>query len=171
MRDIATGLHEHMTPFALFCVIFLLVLGGILIGTALRRVLPDHHLSKETRDVVRLGAGLVATIAALVLGLLIGGAKGSFDIRSTQVKQLTANIILLDNLLAQYGPEAAPLRREARAAINPLVERLRYERRAPESSSASSEGEEVYLWISKIATRPALRRSSPGRALEIAAPA
>ena len=64
-----------------------------LVGTALRRVLPDHHLSKETQDVVRLGAGLIATIAALVLGLLIGGAKGSFDVRSTQVKQLTANII------------------------------------------------------------------------------
>ena len=52
---------------------FLLVLGGIFTGTALRRVLPENHLSKETQDVVRLGAGLTATIAALVLGLLIGG--------------------------------------------------------------------------------------------------
>src|SRR5215831_6125841 len=164
MRDIATGLHEHMTPFALFCVIFLLVLGGILIGTALRRVLPDHHLSKETQDVVRLGAGLVATIAALVLGLLIGGAKGSFDIRSTQVKQLTANIILLDNLLAQYGPEAAPLRREARAAINPLVERLWHEKITTESFTANSEGEKVYLSFLRYRRRmKSSARSKAGR--------
>ena len=53
------------------------MLGGIFIGTAFRRALPENHLSKETQDVVRLGAGLTATIAALVLGLLIGGAKGS----------------------------------------------------------------------------------------------
>src|SRR5262249_62028049 len=79
-----------MSPLALSCVIFLLVLGGIFFGTAFRRALPEHHLSKETQDVVRLGAGLTATIAALVFGLLIGAAKGSFDTRSSQVKQLTA---------------------------------------------------------------------------------
>jgi hypothetical protein len=77
-----------MSALALSCVIFLLVLGGIFIGTAFRRALPKNHLSKETHDVVRLGAGLTATIAALVLGLLIGGAKSSFDTRSSQVNQL-----------------------------------------------------------------------------------
>jgi ABC-type dipeptide/oligopeptide/nickel transport system permease subunit len=93
-----------MSALAISCLIFLLVLGGIFAGTALRRALPNHHLGKETQDVVRLGAGLIATIAALVLGLLIGGAKGSFDVRSTQLKQLTANVILVDSLLAQYAP-------------------------------------------------------------------
>ena len=87
-------------------------------------LLPEHYLSKETQDVVRLGAGLTATMAALVLGILIGGAKGSFDTRSTQVKQFIGNIILVDNLLAQYGPEATPLRKALRGAINPLVDRL-----------------------------------------------
>src|SRR5512136_121976 len=95
-----------MSPLALSCVIFFLVLGGIFFGAIFRRVLPGHHLSKESQDVVRLGAGLIATIAALVLGLLIASAKGSFDTRSNQVKQLTANVILLDNLLGQYGSEA-----------------------------------------------------------------
>ncbi len=54
-----------MSPLALSCVIFLLVLGGIFIGAAFRRALPENHLSRETQDVVRLGAGLTATIAAL----------------------------------------------------------------------------------------------------------
>src|SRR5215510_16104679 len=128
---------QAMSPLTLSCVIFLLVLGGILIGTAFRRALPGHHLSKETQDVVRLGAGLTATIAALVLGLLIGGAKSSFDTRSSQVNQLTANIILLDNLLAQYGAEATPLRKGLRGAINPIVDRLWHEKTATEPFTAS----------------------------------
>jgi hypothetical protein len=68
-----------MSPLAMSCIIFALVLAGILLGILLRRMVPGHHLSKESQDVVRLGVGLVATIAALVLGLLIAAAKGSFD--------------------------------------------------------------------------------------------
>jgi len=168
MCDVVASLHEHMTPFVLSCVIFLLVLGGILVGTALRRILPNHHLSKETQDVVRLGAGLIATIAALVLGLLIGGAKGSFDVRNTQVKQLTANIILLDNLLAQYGPDAVPLRRQVRDAINPLIERLWHEKITTEPFTASSEGEKVYLSILALTPKTEIQRSLQGRAIQVA---
>ena len=69
--------------------------------------LPGHQLSTEDKDVVRLGTGLIGTIAALVLGLLIASAKNSYDTQSAQVRQMTANIILLDNVLAQYGPEAS----------------------------------------------------------------
>ena len=75
----------------------------------LRRVLPEHHLSQNSQKVIRLGVGLIGTIAALVLGLLIAAAKSSFDTQSTQITQITADIILLDNLLAAYGPEASCL--------------------------------------------------------------
>ena len=87
-----------MSALALSCLIFVLTLGGIFLGASLRRVLPEHHLSKDSQDVVRLGVGLIATIAALVLGLLIASAKSSFDTQSTQITQITADIILLDNL-------------------------------------------------------------------------
>src|SRR5690242_19023867 len=97
-----------MNALALSCLIFVLTLGGILLGALLRRALPEHHLSENSQDVVRLGVGLIATIAALVLGLLIAAAKSSFD--STEITQITADIILLDNLLAEYGPEARPIR-------------------------------------------------------------
>jgi hypothetical protein len=60
-----------MSAAALSGIIFVLTLGGILLGALLRRTLPKHHLSEEAQDVVRLGVGLIATIAALVLGLLI----------------------------------------------------------------------------------------------------
>src|SRR5262245_43842857 len=157
-----------MSALALSCVIFLLVLGGIFAGTALRRALPNHHLSKETHDVVRLGAGLIATIAALVLGLLIGSAKSSFDTRSSQVKQLTANIILLDNLLAQYGPDATPLRKGLRGAINPIADRLLYGKRPAEPCTASSEGEKLYLAILALPPQSEIQRSLQARAVQVA---
>jgi hypothetical protein len=157
-----------MSALALSCVIFLFVLSGIFIGTAFRRALPENHLSKETQDVVRLGAGLTATIAALVLGLLIGGAKGSFDTRSNQVKQLTANAILLDNLLAQYGPEATPLRKLFRGAINPIVDRLWHEKITTEPFTADSEGEKLYLAILALSPQNEIQRSLKARAVQVA---
>ena len=82
-----------MSAAVLSCLIFALTLGGVVLGALLRTTLPQHHLSKDSQDVVRLGVGLIATIAALVLGLLIAAAKGSFDTQSGQVKQITADII------------------------------------------------------------------------------
>jgi len=76
------------------------------------------------RDVVRLGTGLIGTIAALVLGLLIASAKGSYDTQSTQVMQMTSNVILLDNLLAQYGPETNDIRNLLRRSIVVLADRM-----------------------------------------------
>ena len=147
----------------------MLVLGGVFAGTALRRALPNHHLSKETQDVVRLGAGLIATIAALVLGLLIGGAKSSFDTRSSQVNQLTAaNVILLDNLLGQYGPEVTPLRRQFRGAINPLIDRLWHEKITTEPFATNSEGEKVYLAILALSPQTETQRSLQSRAVQVA---
>jgi hypothetical protein len=114
-----------MSALALSCLIFVLTLGdGILRGTLLRRALPEHHLSENSQEVVRLGVGLIATIAALVLGLLIAAAKSSFHAQSTQVTQITADMILLDNLLAEYGPEARPIREQMRSIIGPLADRL-----------------------------------------------
>src|ERR1700758_1398072 len=118
-----------MSALALSGIIFVLTLGGILLGALLRRTLPKHHLSEDAQDTVRLGVGLIATIAALVLGLLIAAAKGSFDTQSGQVKQITADLILLDNLLAFYGPEARPIRAEMRAAIDQVVDRIWSEKR------------------------------------------
>ena len=80
-----------MSALAVSAIIFLSTLGGIFLGALLRRTLPKHHLDEHAKEVVRLGAGLVATIAALVLGLLIAAAKGSFDTQSTHLKHITAS--------------------------------------------------------------------------------
>ena len=132
-----------MSALALSCLIFMLTLGGIFLGALLRRALPEHHLSKDSQDVVRLGTGLIGTIAALVLGLLIAAAKSSFDTQSTQVTQITADIILLDNLLAQYGPEARPIREQMRSIIGPVTDQIRREKQSSGHSNSTLRGKRL----------------------------
>src|SRR5262245_32930301 len=95
---------------------------GSLLGIWLQRVLPRRHLDKETQDVVKLSAGMIATLTALVLGLLVSSAKNSFDTINTAVVQVSARIIVLDRLLASYGPETKPAREALRRSTADSVE-------------------------------------------------
>ena len=106
-----------MSAFLVAVIVLACIFGGTLFGMILRGVLPAHHLSDETKDVVRLGTGLVATMAALVLGLLVASAKGSYDTQRNGLDEIAANVTLLDTVLAQYGPPAA----EARASLRRIV--------------------------------------------------
>jgi hypothetical protein len=99
-----------MSSIALSLIAFAIIFGGTLLGMFLRPFLQEHHLSADSRDVMKLGIGMIATMAALVLSLLIGSAKGTFDTVNNGLKQVGLKIILLDRTLAQYGPET----REAR---------------------------------------------------------
>jgi hypothetical protein len=76
----------------------------------IREALPKHHLTGETENVVKLAIGVIATMSALVLGLLLASAKGSFDIRDSEIRRLCANLILLDRQLVHYGPETKEAR-------------------------------------------------------------
>ena len=158
-----------MSAFISAGIIFVLTLGGIWLGTLLRRTLPKHHLNEHAKDVVRLGVGLIATIAALVLGLLIGAAKGSFDTQATQLKQITADLILLDNILAQYGPEALPIRQHMRSAIGPFADRLWREKEAATSGPFETDAaeEQVYLEIQKLSPHNDVQRSLQSRAVQV----
>jgi hypothetical protein len=158
-----------MSALALSCLIFVLTLGGILLGSLLRRALPEHHLSKDSQDVVRLGVGLIATLAALLLGLLIAAAKSSFDTQSTQVTQITADIILLDRLLAQYGPEARPIRQQMRSAIGPFADQLWREKQASAATpfEANASAEQVYLAVQALSPQNDLQRALQTRAAQV----
>jgi hypothetical protein len=90
----------------------------------LRSRLPETHLSEPTKDVVRLGTSLIGTIAALVLGLLIASANSTFQTQSSQVQQLTADLVFLDSTLAQYGPETASVRNLLRRAVASISDRI-----------------------------------------------
>jgi hypothetical protein len=93
-------------------------------GWLLGRRLPEHHLNDSTKDAVRLGMGSVATMAALVLGLLVASAKSSFDTERTEVIQLTAKVIHLDQLLANCGPGSKESRELLKRAVRSATLRI-----------------------------------------------
>jgi hypothetical protein len=113
-----------MKDLSISLLVFALIFGGALVGAAVRPLLSERHLHSDSRDVVKMATGLVGTLTALVLGLLIASAKSSFDQKTSQVRQMTATIILLDDLLAQYGPETASARGLLRQSIPPLAARI-----------------------------------------------
>ena len=96
----------------------------MLIGMFLRSVLPEHHLSDESKDAVKLGIGMIATLAALVLGLLIASAKGHFDTMNSGLTQTGSKIILLDRTMAHYGPETKEARDLLRLSVASAIDQL-----------------------------------------------
>ena len=97
------------------------LLGAVWIGMWLRRFLPQHHLSPESRDTVKLAMGLVATMSALLLGLLVSSAKTSYDTTRIQVMQVASKFALVDRVLGIYGPQAAEVRGELHALIEESI--------------------------------------------------
>src|SRR5271169_3633766 len=113
-----------MSSITIGLIVFACVFGGSLLGMVLRRVVPQHHLDKDSKDVVKLGMGLVGTMAALVLGLLLASAKASYDAQSAELTQVSANIVLFDRVLALYGPETAQARQTLRGAVTRGLDRM-----------------------------------------------
>jgi hypothetical protein len=99
-----------MSPTEIGCIVLACVFGGALLGMVLHRILPEHHLSAESKDVIKLGMALTATMSALVLALLVNSAKASYDTQRNEITQLSANIILVDRVLSHYGPETKEAR-------------------------------------------------------------
>jgi hypothetical protein len=108
-------------PIAVAAISFSFIFGGALLGLFLQGLLPSHHLQSESKDAVKLGAGLIATMAALVLGLLVGSAKSSFDAVNSNITRGSAKFIYLDRQLANYGPEATPIRAEVAESAKKIV--------------------------------------------------
>jgi Protein of unknown function (DUF4239) len=113
-----------MSSFTIAMIAFFCVFGGAIIGMYLRTLLREHHLGSDTKDLVKVGVGLIATMSALVLGLLVASAKSSFDTKKNEIGQISANIILLDRALAHYGPEAKELRELLRSSVEHLLSQL-----------------------------------------------
>src|SRR5207249_6728295 len=105
-------------------IVFGCLVGTVLLARVLRRLLPEDHLSADSRDAVKLAMGLVATMAALVLGLLVSSAKGSYDTERSEVIQMAAKVAFLDRILATYGPEAVDARARFHQAVEGAVRQI-----------------------------------------------
>ena len=135
-----------MNSLAVSGIILLCVFAGALIGLLIRTRLPEHHLSSESKDLVKLVIGVIGTMTALVLGLLVASAKSSFDAQRSGVSQLAANVSMLDRALALYSKEtqgtaeskkAQEARELLRASVADLLRRTWPEEHTAEESSAS----------------------------------
>ena len=120
-----------MSDTVIACLVFAGVFGSALFGLFIRSALPEHHLSQDSREVVKLGTGLVATMAALVLSLLISSAHTSFDQVEAELVQNAARGVALDRILADYGPETRAVRELLKRAYAAGVDRLFSERCVP----------------------------------------
>ena len=129
-----------MSSSAIAFVVLACVFGGALLGMLLSIVLPEHHLSEAVKDVVRLVTGLIATLAALVLGLLVASAKSSFDTVNDEFRQSAARFIQLDRTLAQYGPESKDVRELLRKGFAARIGQLFPKERSQHSLLGVAEG-------------------------------
>ncbi len=98
--------------------------GGAVIGLFLRKALPGHHLDSDSRDTIKVGIGLIATMTALLLGLVTASAKSSFDAMDTTVKQTAIQILTLDRLLARYGPETNEIRQGLKQGVGARIDMI-----------------------------------------------
>ena len=152
-------------------IVFALVFGSALLAMFVHRALPEEHLTSDSKDVVKLGIALIATMSALVLSLLVASAKSAFDTRSNQLAQASADIVLLDRALAHYGPET----KEARALLQrSTAETL--ERFWPAGGAkpitidpAASPVEALYDKIEALTPQSEAQRSMQSQALTLAA--
>lgn len=113
-----------MSAIGIGLIVLVCVFGGSILGMVLHTVLPEQHLSADSKDVIKLGMGLIATMSALVLALLTNSAKGSFDTQRNELTQMSANIILLDRVLAHYGPETKDARDLLKGTVNNMINRM-----------------------------------------------
>ena len=160
-----------MNPIAVTGIVFACIFGGAMVAMIVGRALPTPHLSPDSKDTVKQGLAMIATLAALVLGLLVAAAKGSYDTQSAAVKQLPADVLLLDRVLARYGPETKEERDLLRRGITLLLNGL-----WPESGGqtanlspgeARAEVEALYEKLSKLSPENDSQRAIKARAQDL----
>ncbi len=149
--------------------VFVFVFGGALAGVAVR--VPAHHQDTETRDVVKLVMGLVATIAALVLSLLIASAHSSYDIQESEVQQLGAQLVLLDGVFVHYGPETNDARAQLRRMVKAEVARLWPDAVAAQAAKHTPQNyvptEDLFDTVAHLTPNSDAQRSAQARALQL----
>jgi hypothetical protein len=160
-----------MSPTVIAWIVFGCVFGGALLGMFLRHVLPDHHLSDDSRDVFKLAIGIIGTMAALVVGLLIASAKSSFDELDSDLKHSAGEVLLLDRVLAHYGPETKDARDMIRRTVAFRLDATWPEESSPAARPDTPEStlgvETVEHSIRALAPQNEAQRELRSRALEL----
>ncbi len=134
MKDILIGL-------AVFAIIF----GGAVLGMVLGKVLPDQHVSTDSRDSIRIVMGMLATLSAVVLGLLTGSSMTSLGEKENELRSAGVQFILLDRTLAEYGPETGQIRATLKGLLAERIGQIWPEEDKPVSLTALGSGAGINL--------------------------
>ena len=160
-----------MSSWAIGLITLVCVFGGALFGLVLRTVLPEHHLREDSKDVVKLVTGLIATLSALVLGLLIASAKTSYDAVNDAFSESAARVLLVDRVLAQYGPEAKEVRDLVRNAMARRLQQLFPDEAAPGATLEALRGgaalEEIQTRVRALVPGNDTQRALQSHALQV----
>lgn len=142
------------------------LLGAVLLGMGLRRLVPGQHLNADTKDAVKLAMGLIATMAALLLGLLVSSAKNTYDGQRNQVIHISAKLAFLDRVLANYGPEAAETHTQLRAVVEEAVRHMWPEEKSvpPQLAGKTPAGDAIYFAIQQFSPRDDAQRALKAQA-------
>ena len=158
-----------MNSLTLSVTVFACVFGGALLGVLLRHSLPKDNLSPESRDVVKLAMGTIATMTAVVLGLLVASAKGYYDNQSRELTEMSARVVLLDRILAHYGPEAKGARDKLRETVVRVLDKMwARQSTVPSKVEPSVASEAVFDRIQELSPQNDGQRSLHARALNLA---
>ena len=158
-----------MSPIAISVVVFVCVFGGALLGIFLHSLLPSKYFDSDSREVVRLGMALVGTTVALALGLLIASSKDFYDTQSSEVTQFAADVVLLDKILSQYGPESKEIRDLLRSSLDHIVDVTWGRNSSDETRFTLSAASEVFLVrIPELSPRNDSQRLLQSQALSVA---
>ena len=160
-----------MSPIAISSIIFVCVFGGALLGMFLRVVLPESHQNADSKDVLKLVLGLIGTMTALVIGLLIATAASSYATRRSEFIQMSASIVLLDRELAHYGPETKEVREVLRRAVTRELNRTWQEDNTTgpvKFDPTAAGGEIIYEKIQELVPENEIQRSLKAQLLTTA---
>lgn len=151
---------------------FFSMAGGVLVGVLVRRMLPAHHLSDDSKDVVKTVAGMLATLIALIIGLLVTAAKETFDAANAGITGAGAKIIMVDRLLARYGADADGARQQLRESVAAGIERIWPSKSAQRADLHTIENatsmEDFYDTLRKLTPQDDSQRYLHGQALQLA---
>ena len=158
-----------MSPFEVGCIVLVCVFGGAMLGMTIHTLLPEPHLNSESKDVIKLGMGLIATMSALVLALLTNSAKGSYDTQRNEVTQVSANVILLDRVLAHYGPETKDARDLIKVSVAAMIDRIWPSDRveAAKLGPTSTSGELFFDKIQELTPKDDVQHALQAQALNL----
>ena len=159
-----------MNPTLTALIVFACLIAAVLLGRTLRGLLPEGHLSTESKDAVKLAMGLVATMSALVLGLLVSSAKGAYDTERSEVIQMASKVAFLDRVLAAYGPEAAGVRAQFRDNVGEGIGQIwPGEIRRPANSAPNTQaGNVLYRDIQRLSPQNDTLASLKSQAVSLA---